>query len=859
MIKYTKPSLHEQSSTFFSSPIKVRILFVIAILFVLLVGATNFYSTISQVTDENFFRDDAKGVTVIAVAKGGASDRAGMKVGDVIVRINGKTFSNAYEADRIMRAGGAGNVVEYVVLRDGKEVTLQVVLASFGINIVILILFLTGILGLATAALIGLLRPHLKEARLLFTTFLFWSLLLLGIKFRTSYYLVIMFFSIPITVMLFFYTGFHFPVLRQDILNRRWLIRAFIGFAFVLSLALATRGIMILTEKVVSRFIFLGLIHGSYLLLIIAGIAILIAHRKSKPLDAKRFGRYTKWSGYLIGVAFFVATALATIKDTSWIVYGQYAFFSLMLLPVAYLYTIHRFKLLEYHPILRRSRVYLVVAALINLLFVAILVVGVITLPKLQINYPGIWFTERSIEIGFLNNLPSEQREHWQIKTMIVTSILFVLILWRLRGFLQKVIARKFYQEKYDYKKALAEFRGIIACCLDLNHLTKEVVYKLSNLMLLKNIGIALAHNGRVEPAESVGFNHEKWQNVHFQTNASWLKNLTLEGIPRVIDNIDPQDKEVLKNLGASIIAPITINGRLLGLFILGEKLSEDYYRVEDIELLESAARQTAVALENVSLYKELQEQDRLKSELQLAHRIQIGSLPKQVPVMAGLDIFATSRPALEVGGDYYDFFQFNQRQIMSIVGDVSGKGTSAALYVAKIQGIMRAVYEYHPSPADLFVKVNELLSKEIEKNFFITQIGVKIDLRKKKATIVRAGHVPVIYFNSKTDTLQSIESRGLGLCISDPAEFKSQLEEIKIPFRAGDIFVIYSDGLTDIQNQNAEDFGEHRLVDAIRKVTSHTADQIGRTIINTAETFAAGGKRFDDMTVCVLKIETVQ
>jgi serine phosphatase RsbU (regulator of sigma subunit) len=586
------------------------------------------------------------------------------------------------------------------------------------------------------------------------------------------------------------------------------------------------------------------------------GCTIFVAHRKSRPPEAKHLGVYLNWSYRIVGLTYLIATVLAITIEKNWIIYGQYASISLMLLPIAYLYTTHRFRLLDYHPIIKRSRVYAIVSVAINVLMVLLLVFGVANIPRININYPGIWFTERSIEVRFLDDLPPEKREQWKIKAAAVATILFVLLLWQLRRLLQSLIARKFYQEKYDYKKALAEFSGIVACCLDRRHLTNEVVHKLSGMMHLKNIGIALADNGKLIPSDTYGFAGEEWQKMNLQTDSLWLKQLTTDGHPCSLENIHPEDKIFFKDLGASFLAPITLNGRLLGLFILGEKLSEDHYRLEDIELLEAAASQTAVALENVNLYQELREQDRLRNELRIAHKIQLGSLPKNVPDMPGLSIFGISKPATEVGGDYYDFFRYDEKQLMTVVGDVSGKGTSAALYVAKIQGIMRSIYEYHPSPANLFCKLNEHLYGDIEKNFFITQLGVKFDLKKKKAIVARAGHEPVLHFNAKENSVRFVESRGLGLCLTSPHEFTQSLEEITMPLYSGDIFVLFTDGITEADNGQGVEFGERRLLNTLRSLSAQNVDQIGNGIIEAAEEFSDNGRQFDDLTICVVKVD---
>jgi hypothetical protein len=227
--------IQNRFNAFFTNPTKIRTFFAIVVLSLLTTGIANFYYIIKQVTDENIFQDSENGVTVISVTKGGASDRAGMQVGDVITRINGKTFENAIEADLILRRIEPGSLVEYIILRDDRELRLDVRLALFGINIYILFFFLTGLVSLITTALFGLLRPHLKEARLLFMTFFFWSMCLLLAGYRLSFLMVFQIIVVPIALMLLFYSRLYFPILRRDILQRRWLIRAYIGTTFVIA------------------------------------------------------------------------------------------------------------------------------------------------------------------------------------------------------------------------------------------------------------------------------------------------------------------------------------------------------------------------------------------------------------------------------------------------------------------------------------------------------------------------------------------------------------------------------------------------------------------------------------------------
>ena len=874
--------LRGQVDVFFSSPTRVRGLFIVAIVIVLLIGAINFAINLHRPTVQNFTIDTGKGVTVMDVRKGGASDRAGMQARDLILRINGQVIRNAQQVDQIVRAAGPGQPIEYVVLRDNREVTLSVLPAAYSVNVITLLLYLSALFAIGTAAIFGLSRSHLKEARLLYATFLFWSLAIVLTPEEPSGLTVLMGSAVPLTIMLFFYSNFYFPVFRPDILKQKKLIRAFIGLAVAIAVfgPWAVQVVRLKSERALQ---FLMIFDGALFTLIFFGIAIFFLNRKTRPSEAKRLGRYLKWSWLCISVSYLINVLVYFVK-TEWIVYCQYEYILLMFVPIAYLYTTHRFQLLEYNPVIRRSRVYFAISLLVNFLLVVLFILGIIYLPKLNLNYPGIWFTDQHLEFGFVNDLPLEKREDWKTKSIVVLTIVFVIIFWRLSALLRKYLARKFYREKYDYKKALAEFSGIVAGCLDQRHLTTEAVQKLSEIMRLKNLGIVVTNKGKLLPEQAHGFKKETWQRLRLHSDAPWLQQLSTERAPQPIEFAAQKEKTILKELGATFLTPITLNGKLLGLFVLGEKLSEDLYRVEDLELLEAAASQTAVALENVNLHKELREKERLKEELDHEHkmrlvnvkmyrkelqererlqkdldnaqRIQISSLPKEVPNISGLDIFAASKPATEVGGDYYDFFQYNEKEFITIVGDVSGKGTSAALYVAKAQGVLRSIYEYHRSPSELFSKLNDLLCEEMEKSYFITQLGAKFDLISRTATIVRAGHEPIIYYNSQENSVTFVKQRGLGLCLSPAKKFASELQEVMISFNAGDAFVLYSDGLIEARDELGLEFGEHLLMDTVNELAKRSARQIGQGILAAVETFISGAKQFDDLTVCAVKIK---
>jgi sigma-B regulation protein RsbU (phosphoserine phosphatase) len=260
------------------------------------------------------------------------------------------------------------------------------------------------------------------------------------------------------------------------------------------------------------------------------------------------------------------------------------------------------------------------------------------------------------------------------------------------------------------------------------------------------------------------------------------------------------------------------------------------------------------VAVENAFLYEELTEQERYKQELQIAHRIQMASLPQRVPYIKGLDISAISLPAFEVGGDFYDFLNGQEGKITVVVGDVSGKGTSAALYMSKIQGILQTLNEFSSSPEQLLVKANRLIYKNIDSKSFITAVGASFDTNKNELFLARAGHLPIYFLNNKK--VSKIQPQGIGIGLSGEEIFNENLEQRKINFITGDVFFFVSDGITESVNNSGEQYGEYRLIEFIEKNSYLSSKQMCDGIMSSVKQFSDEMKQFDDMTVVVVKAE---
>jgi serine phosphatase RsbU (regulator of sigma subunit) len=312
--------------------------------------------------------------------------------------------------------------------------------------------------------------------------------------------------------------------------------------------------------------------------------------------------------------------------------------------------------------------------------------------------------------------------------------------------------------------------------------------------------------------------------------------------------------QEAFKQHEFSLLVPVRSKGRLLGVMVLGEKLSEATYRTEDYEFLSAATAQVSVAMENAFLYEELAEKERLKHELEIARRIQMQSLPQNTPAIKGLDIAGISIPAMEVGGDFFDYLNGSTDRLTIVVGDVSGKGTSAALYMAKVQGILRSLHGFDLSPGDLFIRANRLLCGDLEKRSFVTAVGAAFQPGERKLVLARAGHLPLYHLRAGTGTVVRIIPRGLGLGLENAGVFASEIEEKIITYAKDDVLLFITDGVTEAEDTHGDQFGEDRLASFLREHGSAESKSIRDALLEEINGFMGGNAQHDDATIVVVK-----
>ncbi|MCW9064939.1 MAG: PP2C family protein-serine/threonine phosphatase [Ignavibacteriaceae bacterium] len=244
----------------------------------------------------------------------------------------------------------------------------------------------------------------------------------------------------------------------------------------------------------------------------------------------------------------------------------------------------------------------------------------------------------------------------------------------------------------------------------------------------------------------------------------------------------------------------------------------------------------------------ELKDKLTAKTELEEGKAIQQSLMPEQSPKVPGWDIWLFTRSANDVGGDLLDFIQIEENRFGIAVGDVAGKGLSAALLMAKLQSTIRALVYDAASLSFLGEKLNKIFHRDSPSKIFASLVFAEIRTEFTDLKLINAGHYPpVILRNNQIEQLQKC-APALGL-VKD-----ANFSEKHISLNKNDFVIIYSDGLTEAQNETGEFFGEPKLIDLLKNRQSFTSQQLGEMIIANVDFFVNKTPAHDDLTLAILK-----
>jgi serine phosphatase RsbU (regulator of sigma subunit)/pSer/pThr/pTyr-binding forkhead associated (FHA) protein len=303
-----------------------------------------------------------------------------------------------------------------------------------------------------------------------------------------------------------------------------------------------------------------------------------------------------------------------------------------------------------------------------------------------------------------------------------------------------------------------------------------------------------------------------------------------------------------LKIRSVMCVPLVTPDKEALGIIQL-DTSDRKQFAQEDLDVLAAVASQAAISIQNAQMHESLLERERLSRDLKLAEQVQKRFLPQSVPVISGFEFFAHYDPAYEVGGDYYDFVPLPGGRLAIAVGDVSGKGVSAALMMAKFSGDTRFCILTENSPSEAADELNSLLfAAGIEEKFITLSLSV-LDPERRTLTLTSAGHLPIMIRHSNGSVDEIGETiAGFPLGIVPEGEYK----QTQVVLQPGDVVAVFSDGVTDARNLREELYESRDKRRLLRKLadTSGGPETIGRALLQDIREFSAGHNQVDDITL---------
>lgn len=441
---------------------------------------------------------------------------------------------------------------------------------------------------------------------------------------------------------------------------------------------------------------------------------------------------------------------------------------------------------------------------------------------------------------------------------------LFALVLFQpLMNWLERFMDTIFLRGGRDYRAAMQELSNEILTTLDFDELKDHVVERLSKTMMTEQV-ILYLKSAKNEAFFPVAWSQRLPEWHIFEMDSDFvellyeLKEPILErNLVRILPDrqtqIEVQKK--LRQLGAFLIAPIQHHNKMVGFLALGQKVTQVRYGYEDMTMLAVLGNQLAVAIENIQLYQELATRERAKKEMEIAQKIQQTLLPPKNLAFPGIQLSSITLPAIEVGGDYFDFFSLSSKSVGLVIGDVAGKGVFGAVYMAMVRSLLRAHAFQHESPRETLILVNNLLRRDTERHMFVSLFYGIYSIQDQTLLYCRAGHNPPILSRANTSESVMLNGQGMALGIADESVFDKNLEEVQVKMKPGDYLLLYTDGITEAMNADQEEFGEERLTTILKNCQDCSAQDLMDRILNQVNTFVGNIAQHDDMTMIAFRI----
>ncbi|HLH02237.1 MAG TPA: GAF domain-containing SpoIIE family protein phosphatase [Bryobacteraceae bacterium] len=455
-------------------------------------------------------------------------------------------------------------------------------------------------------------------------------------------------------------------------------------------------------------------------------------------------------------------------------------------------------------------------------------------------------------------------RLHFAQRVLLISIGIGVVFLTSvLIHFVGRWLDRRFFREAYRAEQILAQLSDTVGSLADLPGLLAIVVRRVREALHVEDAavflsepdGYRLAFADGGSPPESPGAFGAGSETIRMLESAKRALPVYTHDRTSWAAELPEHEKNQLEKLRSQLLVPLTRRDDLLGFMSLGPRAAEAPYAPRDIDLLQSVAQQTALAIENTRLTAkvaaEIAEREVIERELAIAREVQQRLLPHVFPNTPGLNGFGFCRPAREVGGDYYDFLPLPNGGLGIAIGDVAGKGVPASLLMASLQASLRGqTLSGCDDLTRLVANVNRLVHSTSPENRYATFFYGEYDPCARRFTYVNAGHNSPILMCTCSG-VKRLDTGGPPVGLLPVAPYQSAALDL----HTGDRLVLFTDGVSEAMNSHDEEWGEENLIAALQSAAAGEPEELAHRIFTSADAFAAGAPQHDDMTVVVVSV----
>ena len=426
-------------------------------------------------------------------------------------------------------------------------------------------------------------------------------------------------------------------------------------------------------------------------------------------------------------------------------------------------------------------------------------------------------------------------------------------------------IDKRFFRDAYNSEQILLELSEDVRTMVETRPLLETVTAKISESLHVPQVALLLRSNNGFEPAYALGYDtspraHLEGESRAVQTLKKNQHILIRDEFREVTSTptIMPDERRQIEELNSQLLLPVSSKDQLSGIISLSRKMSDEPYTATDLRLLRSVAAQTGLALENSrlteSIANDAAQKERFNREVEIAREVQERLFPQEFPKVEGLEYYGHCRPALGVGGDYYDFLELADGKFGFAIGDVSGKGIGAALMMASLQASLRGQAIHSGDDlSGLMSNVNRLVYEASTTNRYATFFYAQWEAAVRKLTYVNAGHNPPYILRNGSDEPILLTEGGTVVGMLPPMIVSFSQGEVTL--EPGDLIVGFTDGISEAMNPNEEEWGEEALLQLLNTIRDRSPQEIHDLCVAGADHFANGAKQHDDMTMIVVRV----